>query len=400
MASRKSSSRAIAAGLSCGVGLAVPVIAFAATLPFEAPNSVVGAGAVPFAAGALIGVGSFALSSHVLDGRVDDQPEADAPKAEKAKRGRRAAKADGRTTERGGIFSRGKHRADAGVPVIVRAQGAPSEADAWAEIDSLLDEDSLISCDPVKSRDIYEVALEELRRESAAAASASSPSASAGGEGSTAAVTAKAAAAAATVSASAATATATATASAATATATAPTADSTAVFMALAELQSEPAATTGRLERVVSDDTDAARRAALDSLDTLMDENGDVIGRTETAADPQSVPVADYTGREAVWAAAIAVLEDEIPSAAPTFIGRHSRSAASVTSPSLIPPSAARAQSVDEGARATRMHDRVNALIEEEFDRVPSASVRSMSREYLHVIQGGTASLPRLRAEA
>ena len=391
MASRKSSSRAIAAGLSCGVGLAVPVIAFAATLPFEAPNSVVGAGAVPFAAGALIGVGSFALSSHVLDGRVDDQPEADAPKAEKAERGRRAAKVDGRTTERGGIFSRGRHRADAGVPVIARAQGAPSEADAWSEIDSLLDEDSLISCDPVKSRDIYEVALEELRRESAAAASASSASASAGGEGSTATVTAKAAAA--TVSASAATAT-------ATATATAPTADSTAVFMALAELQSEPAATTGRLERVVSDDTDAARRAALDSLDTLMDENGDVIGRTEYAADPQSVPVADYTGREAVWAAAIAVLEDEIPSAAPTFIGRHSRSAASVTSPSLIPPSAARAQSVDEGARATRMHDRVNALIEEEFDRVPSASVRSMSREYLHVIQGGTASLPRLRAEA
>lgn len=391
MASRKSSSRAIAAGLSCGVGLAVPVIAFAATLPFEAPNSVVGAGAVPFAAGALIGVGSFALSSHVLDGRVDDQPEANAPKAEKAKRGRRAAKADGRTTERGGIFSRGRHRADAGVPVIARAQGAPSEAEAWAEIDSLLDEDSLISCDPVKSRDIYEVALEELRRESAAAASASPASASAGDEGSTAAVTAKAAAAAATVSASAAT---------ATATATAPTADSTAVFMALAELQSEPAATTGRLERVVSDDTDAARRAALDSLDTLMDENGDVIGRTETAADPQGVPMADYTGREAVWAAAIAVLEDEIPSAAPTFIGRHSRSAASVTSPSLIPPSAERAQSVDEGARATRMHDRVNALIEEEFDRVPSASVRSMSREYLHVIQGGTASLPRLRAEA
>lgn len=395
MASRKSSSRAIAAGLSCGVGLAVPVIAFAATLPFEAPNSVVGAGAVPFAAGALIGVGSFALSSHVLDGRADERAGTDAPRAE---RGRRAAKADGRTTERGGIFSRGKHRADAGVPVIARAQGAPSEADAWAEIDSLLDEDSLISCDPIKSRDIYEVALEELRRESAAAASASPASASAGGEGSTAAVTAKAAAATVSASASAATATATATASAATA--TAPTADSTAVFMALAELQSEPAATTGRLERVVSDDTDAARRAALDSLDTLMDENGDVIGRTETAADPQSVPVADYTGREAVWAAAIAVLEDEIPSAAPTFIGRHSRSAASVTSPSLIPPSAARAQSVDEGARATRMHDRVNALIEEEFDRVPSASVRSMSREYLHVIQGGTASLPRLRAEA
>lgn len=367
MASRKSSSRAIAAGLSCGVGLAVPVIAFAATLPFEAPNSLVGAGAVPFAAGALIGVGSFALSSHVLDGRTDEHAGADAPRAEKA--------------ERGGIFSRGRHRADAGVPVIARAQGAPSEADAWAEIDSLLDEDSLISCDPIKSRDIYEVALEELRRESAAASPAPSPSPSAVERSS--AATAKVTAVAATAT-----------------TATAPSADSTAVFMALAELQSEPPATTGRLERVMSDDTDAARRAALDSLDTLMDENGDVIGRTETAANPQGAPMADYTGREAVWAAAIAVLEDEIPSAAPTFIGRHSRSAASVTSPSLIPPSAARAQSVDEGARATRMHDRVNALIEEEFDRVPSASVRSMSREYLHVIQGGTASLPRLRAEA
>ena len=45
------------------------------------------------------------------------------------------------------------------------------------------------------------------------------------------------------------------------------------------------------------------------------------------------------------------------------------------------------------------MHSRVNSLIEEEFDQVPSQSVRRTSREYLRVIQGGTASFPRLRAE-
>ena len=59
-----------------------------------------------------------------------------------------------------------------------------------------------------------------------------------------------------------------------------------------------------------------------------------------------------------------------------------------------------RMEAVAEGASATGMHTRVNEILEEEFDRVPSQSMRHTSREYLRVIQGGTMALPRLSAQA
>ena len=37
-----------------------------------------------------------------------------------------------------------------------------SEADAWSMIDSMLDDDSPVSCDPTRSRDVYQVAIDEL----------------------------------------------------------------------------------------------------------------------------------------------------------------------------------------------------------------------------------------------
>ena len=36
------------------------------------------------------------------------------------------------------------------------------EAEAWSMIDSMLDDDSPVSCDPARSRDVYQVAIDEL----------------------------------------------------------------------------------------------------------------------------------------------------------------------------------------------------------------------------------------------
>ena len=46
------------------------------------------------------------------------------------------------------------------------------------------------------------------------------------------------------------------------------------------------------------------------------------------------------------------------------------------------------------------MHAHVNELIEQELGQIASPTVRRSSREYLRVIQGGTASMPALQAEA
>ena len=42
--------------------------------------------------------------------------------------------------------------ADDGVPTIARAADAMDEAEAWSMIDSMLDDDSPVSCDPARSR--------------------------------------------------------------------------------------------------------------------------------------------------------------------------------------------------------------------------------------------------------
>ena len=36
------------------------------------------------------------------------------------------------------------------------------EDEAWSMIDSMLDDDSPVSCDPAHSRDVYQVAIDEL----------------------------------------------------------------------------------------------------------------------------------------------------------------------------------------------------------------------------------------------
>ena len=70
MASSDATQRAVLSGLSCGIGLAAPVVMYAATLPFSSVNETVVAGAVPFAVGAVAGVGIYAASLGISEYRA------------------------------------------------------------------------------------------------------------------------------------------------------------------------------------------------------------------------------------------------------------------------------------------------------------------------------------------
>lgn len=409
MAASHSNTRAVHAGLSCGILFAVPVAAYAVTLPFEGANAVVSTCALPFAVGALAGVGIYtavgAISARVDGPEVDEDGTA-APRTH-------ARVAEAARAEASRFFA--SRRVPKDVPVIARAQGALSEQDAWADIDSMLTDDSPISCDAARSKDIYEIALEELRRETAASTHAGHTSvwmAAAASAGHAAAQPAPAAAtgqlrsqAPAPVKASERVA--------------APDADTTATYLSLAS----EAASTARVAALDDLDTQAARNAALASLDRMDDTSFDQISvpavepapasraaapmpvAAAAADDEPLVPMADYSGHEDMWAAALAALEEDAPARAQApsagYIGKHAAGrTAAETMPSVIPPSAERARAVAEGARVTQRHQHVNELIEEELGQAPQQSVRRSSHEYLRVIQGGTASFPRIRAEA
>lgn len=406
MAASHSNTRAVHAGLSCGILFAVPVAAYVVTLPFEGANAVVSTCALPFAVGALAGVGIYTAVG-AISARMDE-PEADGEGAAAPRTHARAA--DAARAEASRFFA--SRRVPKDVPVIARAQGALSEQDAWADIDSMLTDDSPISCDAARSKDIYEIALEELRRETAASTHAGHTSVWMAAAASAGHVPAQPAPAAATgqlrsqapapVKAS--------------ERAAAPDADTTATYLSLAS----EAASTARVAALDDLDTQAARNAALASLDRMDDASFDQISvpaaepaSTTRAAAPMPVaaddeplvPMADYSGHEDMWAAALAALEEDAPARAQTpsagYIGKHAAGrTAAETMPSVIPPSAERARAVAEGARVTQRHQHVNELIEEELGQAPQQSVRRSSHEYLRVIQGGTASFPRIRAEA
>ena len=71
MAIAKTAYRKNAIGISAGLGIAVPLAAYAATLPFDGVNEIVRMDAMPFAAGILAGVGMLAITGHMLDARAD-----------------------------------------------------------------------------------------------------------------------------------------------------------------------------------------------------------------------------------------------------------------------------------------------------------------------------------------
>ena len=420
MASSTKAHRAVAAGISGGVGIVLPLAAAAATMPFADAHELVRADALPVAAGALAGVGLFAFADYLLD-RREERLSAEAEEAasfasvfggtEAASPRETAPSMAEEATPHMGRAARSRRTAPKGVPVISRAVDALDEADAWAEIDAMLNDDSPISCDPARSKDMYEIALEELRRaERAQTASAASTATTAYTAGASSSAWGSAAAGhvpAGYPSAS---------------------PESTDVFMALANgavsTASIPQQQVAPQAAPVADfDLDeveeaSARDAAIASLyGSTADMAKPTAPQTavapltiKRAPAPASVPVADYSGHEDTWAAALAILEEDAPVSSAPAAPAHFRSqpvsasaapAASVPSPAqtaYVAPD--RMALVAEGGNATRAHAHVNAILEEEFDKVPSSSVRRTSREFLRVIQGGTASMPRLQAQA
>lgn len=487
MASSDATQRVVLAGLSCGIGLAAPVVMYAATLPFSSVNETVVAGAVPFAVGAVAGVGIYAASLGISEYRAQHaerlfQPDAmggaanvnehqnesqtasmpaqqqwaapqgvaTAAPAVPADAAQPSSVFSGLT----GAFQR--LHTDDGVPTIARAADAMSEADAWSMIDGMLDDDSPVSCDPARSRDVYQVAIDELtyggktgsynRDDIAAAARAVSGSHTAPA-GSTAAFVALVANA--------------ANNAAAAQSVTYDTAVPVTPAAAVDSYADEPLA--------VDEETVAARRAAesslwgapaqqqaaeampynanlanmpiisdasaaaidLDDLDEPVISNdvpyvGDApvdaptsasqsvaVDQPVDATPEEDVPMADYSGHEGMWAAAAAILDEVVEPApvaapvsmpapqpaAPVYVGRHSAVFPEYTA-RISREGIERAEAIAAGIMENRRHERVNQILEEEIDRLQSAAVRRTGRAYLSVIEGGTASFEPLRAEA
>ena len=479
MASSDATQRAVLAGLSCGIGLAAPVVMYAATLPFSSVNETVVAGAVPFAVGAVAGVGIYAASLGISEYRAEHdgrlfQPDAmggaanfnqhhsefktasipaqqqGAPQpAAPAGQANAAQPSSAFLSGLTGAFQR--RHADDDVPTITRAANAMDEAEAWAMIDSMLDDDSPVSCDPERSRDVYQVAIDELtnggktgsyNRDDIAAAARAVSGSHAAPAGSTAAFVALVANAANSAAHNAASSGASATAASASQQSTA---------------QSTPAADPYSDEPLaVDEETIAARRAAesslwgasaqkqaaeaapynanLASMPIISDTTGvdladldepaaitasvDAQDRVDTGNLPdasleEDIPMADYSGHEDMWAAAVAIMAEVVDpapvmastavsvpvAAAPAYVGRHS---------AVLPEDTARisregierAEAIAAGVMENRRHERVNQILEEEINRLESAAVKRTGRAYLSVIEGGTASFTPLCAEA
>ena len=448
MASKQHGHRAIAVGISGGIGLAVPLLAHVATQSSPEAQATVASLSIPFALGSFAGVGAYVLSSSLFDmlerraaeraaESASATAQADAPAAAQGafaqESGNAAPFAAGEcasaavTTSFEADIERffGRHGKPDDVPVIARAADAMSEAQAWEEIDSMLSDSSPVSCDPLQSKDIYQIAFEELARSGAtgvvgraSAARHAAPAAAAGASADAAAATAAG-------------------------DASVP-ADATATFMAIA------ASREGVTESLSKDRLDeiASREAAMGSLDIMVAEedmpavapvaqpaqpvtvapqagaavqatslidldldepSGFVFqpaqaGPVAVAADAANVaaevvapvassstdnesqtvevPMVDYSGHEEMWAEALAILEEPAAPAAP--MGAH-----------FVP----RVAAVNEGRRATAVHSHVNQLLDQELNHIESQSMRHTSREFLRVIQGGTAAMPRLQAE-
>lgn len=478
MASSDATQRAVLAGLSCGIGLAAPVVMYAATLPFSSVNETVVAGAVPFAVGAVAGVGIYAASLGISEYRAEHdgrlfQPDAmggaanfnqhhsefktaSIPAQQKEAPQPAAQTIQANAAQPSSAFLSGltgafqRRHADDGVPTISRAANAMDEAEAWAMIDSMLDDDSPVSCDPERSRDVYQVAIDELtnggktgsyNRDDIAAAARAVSGSHAAPAGSTAAFVALVANAANNAAHNASSGASTAAAAAGQQSAAQP--------APAADLYADEPLT-------VDEETIAARRAAesslwgasaqkqaaeaapynanLASLPIISDAKGvdladldepaavtasiDAQDRVDTGNLPdasleEDIPMVDYSGHEDMWAAAVAIMAEVVDPApvmastavsapvpvAPAYVGRHS---------AVLPEDTARisregierAEAIAAGVMENRRHERVNQILEEEINRLESAAVKRTGRAYLSVIEGGTASFTPLRAEA
>lgn len=463
MASSDATQRAVLAGLSCGIGLAAPVVMYAATLPFSSVNETVVAGAVPFAVGAVAGVGIYAASLGISEYRAQReerlfQPDAmggaanlnqhqsefktaSIPAQQQDATPYAATSASQAQAEQStsaflsgltGAFQR--RHADDGVPTIARAADAMDEDEAWSMIDSMLDDDSPVSCDPAHSRDVYQVAIDELtnggqtgsfNRDDIAAAARAVSGSQAAPAGSTAAFVALVANAAANNAYNATSADANASAdnsyvdeamAADEEAVAARRAAESSLWGAPAQQQAAEAAPynanlasmpiiSGAAD--IDLDEPAAITASIDAQDRI--NTGDL----PDASLEVDVPMADYSGHEDMWAAATAIL-DEIDEpapvtapapvaapqpAAPAYVGRHSAVFPEDTA-RISRESIERAEAIAAGIMENRRHERVNQILEEEIERLQSSTAKRTGRAYLSVIEGGTASFAPLRAEA
>ena len=484
MASSDATQRAVLAGLSCGIGLAAPVVMYAATLPFSSVNETVVAGAVPFAVGAVAGVGIYAASLGISEyraqhaerlfepdamggaaqfGQTHNEFKTASIPAQQYAAPQTAPSASFGAEQPSSVFSGltgafQRRHADDGVPTIARAADAMSEDDAWSMIDSMLDDDSPVSCDPTRSRDVYQVAIDELtyggqtgsyNRDDIAAAARAVSGSHAAPAGSTAAFVAAVANAANNA-----------------ATAQSVTYDTAVPVTPAAATAADPYADE---PLAVDEETIAARRAAesslwgapaqqqaaeavpynanlanmpiisdasaaaidLDDLDEPVISNdmpyvvdapvdapasasqSVVVDEPVDATSEEDVPMADYSGHEGMWAAAAAILDEAVEPApvaapvftpapqpaAPAYVGRHSAVFPEDTA-RISREGIERAEAIAAGIMENRRHERVNQILEEEIDRLQSAAVRRTGRAYLSVIEGGTASFEPLCAEA
>ena len=320
---RTMKQRAVLAGLSGGAGLSMPAAAYAVELPFDLSSggaSLVAGAVLPFAVGALAGVavtGTVAyfslraqereFESHAVyvGAGFEAVPAGDRGSVREDAQPRR---------QKHGFFAK---RAEDDVPVIARAEGALSEEEAWAEIDAALSENPAISCDPVNSKDLYQLALEELAAQASARASAQA-------------------------------------------------------------------------------DAGASQQPAPEEP---------VAAAAQAASAPQAeVPQADYSGREEIWAAALEVLAED-PSEASITAGFSVMGQAPAESTAVLrrgahfAPSRPAPRPLTARERSLEVQEHVNEIIEEEFSKNDSQSVRATSRRYLEVVNGGTASWPRLETQ-
>lgn len=447
MASASVSNRLIAAGISGGAGIVLPVAVYAATLSMGSVNDVVREGAAPFGVGALVGVGLYAITAGLMDRSAADA-DIEGFRDEEAQH-QDQDEVSAFSPEETGVFFRRRSRRLGDVPIISRAEGAPSEEEAWREIDSLFAGDSPVSCDAEKSKDLYEIALE------AAAQGAAGQAASAAHFGGA------------------------AVGHAAQPQAAQPVAPSTA--HAAAHFAAQPVSVAPQAAQPAyqamsaqADDRAARWAAALDILgerdDGAVGSSGVVeverprgahfaikddgvsasaqqvpdassvfgsqqviasqaLGQREISA-PQTVePQADHAALshqqqvidpfvhvpadfiQEVTASAPSAMQDVAASAAPAIRGASSDvspshmvktlngngiSQSGATASLSFEDELRRARAIREGRRETAIHGRVNEILNEELDRIRSRSMKRSVHDFLRVVDGGTSPLPRL----
>ena len=414
MAGTRSHHIAVAAGLACAGSLAVPQTACGLEISLEGIRTFAAGDLAPFAVGAVVGcaVTSTVAAYHLhamekgasADARraaaeqalepdpvLADDVTASIPKHKPARRKQLTAQFTGQLTGQITGALRSLHRDPSeGVPVIARA-GGMSEEEAWAEIDSFMSE-TPFGCDPDTSHDLYEIALAELatRRGPAPAPAAGSAS--------------------------------------------------------------------PRIEEERRADAAAALRT-LDSLGDLEEPEKPVppvpiarTGRPAQASAPRAdaprqpapVAMADYSGHEDMWAAALAVFEDDDAPAAPAapaaradapaavcarpgaqspadstgvFLAAAKIAALQTLKPSapaqsaattasipaqqvlLVPAYAVPVSALASEAPAVSAADRVREIFNEELVRAEDDRRAGVRRPHLHVVDGRTQAMPRLTSQ-